>query len=541
MSIRVQDSSPVQTVAEKRNNAKNEQMCCKKEESRDLQKQIISFQGSQALKVKAMVSPNIAFASNHKGFHEEEFHSVVPDLFKLKSEELIIPARKDAGVSRTKIIKNKTDGNETVKVNNASGQEVINVSKSKEYKAEVEFLTGKSGNFTRIHVPKELTGTDRNIVIIPLPESNLDNSKFRIDTSVKQSSVAFQGNKQPDIFCFPVYKPDEVAARTLKFSEQWKPHEKENTNQGEKTVVELLNGGVGSRFRPLGLTPKPIIPTPGGQPLQNYALGMLTEQGIVKNNPVIKPLPADSQNYGNAGTISKVMKNIEVDGLSLLIPADGINDLDIDKAIEFHKSKGDAAVTVVSAKLPAEETVKNFGVAKVDPNDRSKVLEFKEKPQTLEEAKSLTVDGKNCLASTMIVILSKEAREFRDELYKEKFESHGKSYDFSGDFLETLNKECQNDRLTDSNGKPLKIYAYAAKGDWRDLGNANDFHQGFVEIAKGEKCKGLPEELKSEIKNNVIIKPEAEIVCAAGTREAFEKFLGEGSIKGKFIVMPQGT
>ena len=54
MSIRVQNFNQIQVLTEKCNNSKKEQILSKKEESRDLQKQIISFQGAQALKNRVL-------------------------------------------------------------------------------------------------------------------------------------------------------------------------------------------------------------------------------------------------------------------------------------------------------------------------------------------------------------------------------------------------------------------------------------------------------------------------------------------------------
>lgn len=176
----------------------------------------------------------------------------------------------------------------------------------------------------------------------------------------------------------------------------------------EKMQAIILAGGKGTRLRPLTLDmPKPVVPLIN-RPLLMYQLDLLARIGFheltlsLSYQPdrikkIMNGLTGDFEiNYvvedEPLGTGGAVRYAYRADGGTIIVfNGDIINDLDLAKALEFHRSKG-AGVTIV---LTEVEDPTNYGLVDTDPDGR--VRQFLEKPGWEE------IDGRNINAGTYII------------------------------------------------------------------------------------------------------------------------------------------
>ena len=220
-----------------------------------------------------------------------------------------------------------------------------------------------------------------------------------------------------------------------------------------------MAGGEGTRLRPLTCTmPKPLVPV-ANQPAMTHILKLLHKHGITEAAVTTMYL-ADkiSGHYGDIGEginlhyfhesaplgTAGSVKNAEsfLDGDFIVISGDGVCDIDLTAAINYHYEKN-ADVTIVMARTddPLE-----YGVVLCDPDGRIK--RFIEKP-SWSQAFSDTVN-------TGIYIIKHDVLNDIPS---------GKQYDFSRDLFARM--------LADGRA----LYGYEASGYWCDIGDLGAFYR----------------------------------------------------------------
>ncbi len=229
-----------------------------------------------------------------------------------------------------------------------------------------------------------------------------------------------------------------------------------------------MAGGSGSRLRPLTCDlPKPMVPVMG-RPVITYSIELLKKYGIKDIGITLQYLPQAIQDYfrdgseygaklhyfiedtplGTAGSV----KNAEefLDETFVVISGDALTDINIKKAVNFHREKG-ALVTLVlkRVKVPLE-----YGV--VITGEDGSISRFVEKPNW-SEVFSDTVN-------TGIYILEPEVLSF----FKK-----GHKFDFSQDLFPML-----LDR-----GEPM--YGYITDEYWCDIGNVQTYLQAHYDMLSG--------------------------------------------------------
>ncbi len=227
----------------------------------------------------------------------------------------------------------------------------------------------------------------------------------------------------------------------------------------------IMAGGEGTRLRPLTCNrPKPMVPV-AGKPVMEHITTLLKNHGIYDIAVTLQYLPdlirehfGDGGMYGvkmryyiehePLGTAGSV-KNAEsfLDDTFLVISGDALTDIDLTKAVQFHKEREAMATLLLKrVDIPLE-----YGVVVTDSSGR--VIRFLEKPEW-GEVISDTVN-------TGIYILSPEIF---------KYYSSNKKFDFSRDLFPILLKENK------------RMYGYIIEEYWCDIGDITAYMQANFDV-----------------------------------------------------------
>jgi len=237
----------------------------------------------------------------------------------------------------------------------------------------------------------------------------------------------------------------------------------------------VMSAGKGTRLRPLSYTvPKPMFPI-AGKPVIEHTLHLLKRHGIRditinlgKHSTLIEEHLLDGSAYGininysrektllgTAGGVKKVESFF--DGTFLVMSGDGLTDIDLKKALSFHKSKK-ALGTMV---LKHADSRFEYGIALTKKDSR--LTRFVEKPSWHE----VFYDTVN----TGIYIFEKEVFDY---IPKNTF------YDFGKDLWPLLLK------------KKKRIFAYVMDGYWTDIGNLKEYVAAQHDALSGKIKLAIP-------------------------------------------------
>jgi hypothetical protein len=444
-----------------------------------------------------------------------------------------------------------------------AGSPVVHAIKDKKADIKLELVKGAAADKfiqPRIHVSakelEKITGekVQNGIIIIPVRNPKepdninsiaIENFSMEFGNLKKGNKVGFSG---ADVIAIDANQQGPREHFIKEAHKEIDPviPKNQKDDPDHKTPARILNGGFSTRLRGVINDSKAILHTPSGLEMQFLALAQLVGHGVVPKNFKHDYFGGPPNvNIGNGGEYYEYLKNNnDVEGNSILMPADGIHTFNVKDALDAHNDKK-SALTLICAQMDPGDTVGKYGVVKVKPaKDDSgmyEIIEFTEKPETLAEAEECVLPSRKVLASPMIYIFTKQSRgdfqEMREEFGKEK--GFDKEYDIGGTFSKGYAKKC-------ANGDGPKFYAYAAKGDWSDIGNTRDYFETFRDCALNDKFKDLPKPLTDKIKENVITTKNATIVCNTTQHgesivPLLKDFMGtkglEG-LKGDFIITP---
>ena len=230
----------------------------------------------------------------------------------------------------------------------------------------------------------------------------------------------------------------------------------------------IMAGGAGSRLRPLTCDlPKPMVPVMN-KPVMHYSIELLKKYGISDIGVTLQYLPRMIQDYFGDGSQYNVnlhyyieetplgtagsVKNAEnlLDETFIVISGDALTNIDLSKAIEFHK-KNESVATLI---LKRVEVPLEYGV--VITNQDGVITRFLEKPGW-GEVFSDTVN-------TGIYILEPEVLDYFDPDVK---------FDFSKDLFPMLLKD----------KKPM--YGYITEEYWCDIGDIGSYLQSHFDVMDG--------------------------------------------------------
>jgi mannose-1-phosphate guanylyltransferase/phosphomannomutase len=231
----------------------------------------------------------------------------------------------------------------------------------------------------------------------------------------------------------------------------------------------IMAGGFGTRLRPITCNiPKPMAPV-ANKPILCHTINLLKKHKISDLTMMLYYHPEVITQYfdngkkfgvnikylrpeldlGTAGSVKFARKNIK--STFLVISGDVLTDIELSKAVEFHKKKK-ALATIVLTRV---NNPLQFGV--VITSKTGKIERFLEKP-SWGEVFSDTIN-------TGIYILEPEI--FKDIPENEFF-------DFSKDLYPIFLKEKK------------ELYGYIADGYWKDIGNHDEYRTVHYDILDGK-------------------------------------------------------
>lgn len=281
----------------------------------------------------------------------------------------------------------------------------------------------------------------------------------------------------------------------------------------------ILAAGAGTRLRPLTFEcPKPMIPLLN-KPVIEHTINNLKKHNVDSVMMNLHTLPEQITNYfgngkkfgidihysleetllGTAGGLKKCKKFF--DSTFVVMSGDGLSNIDLTSAVEFHKKKKSLA-TMVLKKI---ETQFSYGITLTDKYNR--IINFVEKP-TWGSVFSDTVN-------TGIYIFEPEIFKYIPDDF----------YDFGKNLWPKLLKL----------KKP--IYAYLMNGYWTDIGNIEEYRQGIRDSLFGKISVAVS---GNKLKNS-------EVIVDTNTKiDKSVKFIGKSVIGknckiGKNVVIDNGT
>lgn len=293
----------------------------------------------------------------------------------------------------------------------------------------------------------------------------------------------------------------------------------------------IMAGGFGTRLRPLTMTiPKPMVPV-ANRPMMEHIVELLKKHNIDDIVSVLYYQPEHiteffgegsahdismsymlaEADFGTAGSVKNAQKFLKEP--FIIISGDVLTDIDLSKAIAFHKER-QAIATIILTRV---EQPLQYGIVMTD--EAGKINRFLEKP-SWGEVFSDTIN-------TGIYILEPEVLD----LIPPKTE-----FDFGKDLFPLMLE------------KELPLYGYIAEGYWKDVGNLqeyqlahNDVLAGKVVVTfAGEKCdssvcgKGLQIAPTAELEGLVVIGDDVVIGDHARIRDSV---IGEGCTIGAGAVL----
>lgn len=306
--------------------------------------------------------------------------------------------------------------------------------------------------------------------------------------------------------------------------------------------------GAGSRFKDYSALfnniPKPAAPLPGDINGRPFRLIHATMANFAKTG-MLDDVELVHVEKGGKGNVYSFMKGLTTGQIPMDKPiifswGDNFSDVDIKKMIKYHE-KNNSAVTVMTVAMP-KSALEALGTVELDPKKGYEIQGFIEKPKTEEDKMKSAIPSKPGyhMASVGPYILSPSALQQIVKMWeedKESFLNANNEYDFTVGFLNPVAQKIKNSELKDSNGNPLKMFAYLKpdRENWSDLGKTSDLMTEMRKV-KNNKYKGLNEDYRDSVKENV--HRSGVITANEKSADEFRKFCREYGIeaKGNIIV-----
>lgn len=284
-----------------------------------------------------------------------------------------------------------------------------------------------------------------------------------------------------------------------------------------KAVV--MAGGEGTRLRPLTSNrPKPLVPVLN-KPIAQHIIEHLKRAGISEIVITLYYLAEEIQNYfgdgsemgvnliysiedtplGTAGSVKKAQQYLE-DDTFVIVSGDALTDIDIPKALAYHRSKKSEATLI----LQNVENPLEFGVVMTEEDGR--IQRFVEKPSWGEVFSDSVNTGMYILEPSVFALMDP-----------------ARNYDWSQDIFPRMLAE----------SRPL--FGYTMEEYWTDVGSLDQYRQAQYEMLSGLTRLPIAGKLRGE---NVWVGEGTEI--DAGVVINGPVLIGNNCrIKGRAVIEPQ--
>ncbi|HND68399.1 MAG TPA: NDP-sugar synthase, partial [Candidatus Obscuribacter sp.] len=231
----------------------------------------------------------------------------------------------------------------------------------------------------------------------------------------------------------------------------------------------IMAGGSGTRLRPLTCNlPKPMVPV-AGKPMAEHIVNLLKEHGFDDIVFTLHYLPdairdhfgdgsefgvkisysvEEGKPLGTAGCVKAIQDHL--DSTFIVISGDSLTDMDLGKALAFHKEKKSKATLI----LKRVENPLDYGVVITDNEGR--IQRFVEKPGASEIFSDTVNTGTYILEPEMMLYVVM-----------------GREQDFSNDLFPLLLLR----------NEPM--FGYVADGYWCDIGNLAVYRQAHRDVLDG--------------------------------------------------------
>ena len=240
-----------------------------------------------------------------------------------------------------------------------------------------------------------------------------------------------------------------------------------------------MAGGFGTRLRPLtNNLPKPMVPM-ANRPMMEHIIELLKKNDITALTALLYFQPEMISGYlgdgsdfgvkldyitltvdlGTAGAVGSAMRKTGGDETTLIISGDVLTDIDLNRAVEFHK-KNNSVATIVLTRV---ENPLPFGIVITDEEGR--IVRFLEKP-SWGKVFSDTIN-------TGIYILEKKALDYIPT---------DREFDFSKDLFPLMLE------------KKEPLFGYIAEGYWKDVGSLEEYRAANMDILQGNVHVEIPGE-----------------------------------------------
>jgi len=253
----------------------------------------------------------------------------------------------------------------------------------------------------------------------------------------------------------------------------------------------VMAAGAGTRLRPLTLQiPKPMVPI-ANKPVIEHTIENLAKHGFTDIVLNLHLFPETIMNYlgngkkyginlhyslekklmGTAGGLKKVEQHFY--DTFVVMSGDGLSDINLVKALSFHKSKK-ALATII---LKDVDSRFDYGITFTNKN--GSISKFIEKPSWGEVFASTVNTGTYILEPQIF-----------DYIPKNKF------FDFAKNLWPLLLK------------KKLPLFGYLTDDYWADVGNVNEYRKAAKDALEQSVCVNMP---ASQIKKHIWIGKNTKI------------------------------
>jgi len=237
----------------------------------------------------------------------------------------------------------------------------------------------------------------------------------------------------------------------------------------------VMAAGAGTRLRPLTLQiPKPMVPI-ANKPVIEHTIENLAKHGFTDAVLNLHLFPETIKNYlgngkkyginlhyslekklmGTAGGLKKVEQYFN--DTFVVMSGDGLTDINLIKAISFHKAKKALATIVL------KDVDSRFDYGIIFTNKNGRISKFVEKPSWSEVFASTVNTG--------IYIIEPKVFEYIPK---------NKVFDFAKDLWPLLLK------------KKLPIFGYETNEYWADVGNMKEYRKAANDALEQNICINMP-------------------------------------------------